>query len=267
MPAKYGGRHQIGNLRGFIAAGLDRMQGFESNFLPLLRFRVLIPLRYAGIEVPAVIVNALTLCFEIGQQLPYSGQIVTFKVSQPDDDVGNLDPGVIDVVLHIDSLTGGAEQANKSVTQDGIAQMADVGGLVGIDAGVLDQGMKMALLLRNIVADDLLHRSLAVKLAIDISGAGDGEGRKTLQRQQVLDQLPGNRARRSLKTAGQLESYRQRVLTHLQIGRLLDGDLRELNLIFGLKNRAEPLAKKSLLFAIHAKSLIFLPILAEGPPC
>jgi hypothetical protein len=41
--------------------------------------------------------------------------------------------------------------------------------------------------------------------------------------------------------------------------------LRKLDLVFGLKNRAEALAKKSLLFAIHAKPLIFLPILAEGP--
>jgi hypothetical protein len=43
--------------------------------------------------------------------------------------------------------------------------------------------------------------------------------------------------------------------------------LWKLYLVFGLKNRAEPLAKKSLLFAVHAKPLIFLPILAERPPC
>ena len=37
----------------------------------------------------------------------------------------------------------------------------------------------------------------------------------------------------------------------------------EFNLVFRLKNGAQSLAKKSLLFAIHAKPLIFLPILAE----
>ena len=143
--------------------------------------------------------------------------------------------------------------------------MADVRGLVGIDAGVLDQRMKMALLFRGIVAGDLLRGRLAVKLAIDVTGAGDRKRREALQRHQVRDQFPGDRARRSFEPASQLEGHRQRVLAHLQIGRLLDGDLREFNLIFGLKNRAEALAKKSLLFAIHAKPLIFLPILAERP--
>ena len=105
---------------------------------------------------------------------------------------------------------------------------------------------------------------LAVKLAVDIAGAGNGKGCEAFQRHQVRNQFPGDRTRRSFKPAGQLEGDRQRVLAHLQIGRLLDGDVRKFHLVFGLKNRAEALAKKSLLFAIHAKPLIFLPILAEG---
>ena len=52
--------------------------------------------------------------------------------------VGNLDAGVIDVILHIDLLPGGAQHAHKRVAQNRVAQMADVRGLVGIDAGVLD---------------------------------------------------------------------------------------------------------------------------------
>jgi hypothetical protein len=43
--------------------------------------------------------------------------------------------------------------------------------------------------------------------------------------------------------------------------------LWKLYLVFSLKNRADPLAKKSLLFAVHAKPLIFLPILAEPSSC
>ena len=188
-------------------------------------------------------------------------------MSQTDHDIGNLDPGVVNVVLHVDMLPGGAQQTHKGVAQDRVAQMTDVRSLVGIDAGVLDQGMKMALLVRSIVAGDLPCGRMAVQLAIDITCAGHGKGSEALQRHQLRDQFPGDRARRPFQTAGQLESHRQRVLAHLQIGRLLDGDLREFQLIFGLKNRAEALAKKSLLFAIHVKPLIFLPILAEGPPC
>ena len=86
----------------------------------------------------------------------------------------------------------------------------------------------------------------------------------------ALGQQPfgrGNHAWRAFEPPRQLEGHWQRILPHLQIGRLLDGDLWKLYLVFGLKNRAEPLAKKSLLFAVHPKPLIFLPILAERSPC
>ena len=63
-----------------------------------------------------------------------------FKVEEADDHVGDLNAGVVDVVLHVDLLPGGAQQAHKGVAEDGVAQVADVRGLVGIDAGVLDQG-------------------------------------------------------------------------------------------------------------------------------
>ena len=36
-------------------------------------------------------------------------------------------------------MSGGAQQAHERVTQNGVAQVADVRGLVRIDAGVLDQ--------------------------------------------------------------------------------------------------------------------------------
>ena len=242
-----------------------------------LRLRDLIPLRDARIKVPTVIVNALAARLEIGQQLADSGEIVTFKVSEADDHVGDLDPGVVDVVLHVHMLPGSTQQAHKGVAEDCVAQMADVRGLIRVDAGVLYQRMEMALLLGEIVERDLLRGGLAVELAIDVSRAGDFKGCEAGQRQQFPNQFRGNHTGRSFETAGQLEGHGQRVLAHLQIGRLLDGDVREFNMIFGLENRAKALAKKSLLFAIHvgsptrprpawdrAKPLVFLPILAEG---
>ena len=151
-------------------------------------------------------------------------------------------------------LPGGTQQQNESVAKNCVAQVTDVRGLVGIDAGVLDQGAKMALFFYGFVAGDRYGGCLAVQFAIDIAGASDGKGGKAAQRHQFRDQFPGDRAWRSFETAGQLEGDGQRVLAHLQIGRLLDGDLREFNLILGAKDRAEALAKKSLLFAIHAQN-------------
>ncbi len=103
----------------------------------------------------------------------------------------------------------------------------------------------------EIVERDLLRGGLAVELAIDIARAGDFERREAGQRHQFPNQFPGNHARRPFESAGQFEGHGQSVLTHLQIGRLLDGDVREFNLIFGLENGAKALAKKSLLFAVH----------------
>ncbi len=82
VPAQDGGRNQIGDLRNLVAAGLYGMQGFQTDLLSLLLLlRVcFIPLRDPRIEVPAVIVNALPLCFEIGQQLLDAGQIETLEV-------------------------------------------------------------------------------------------------------------------------------------------------------------------------------------------
>ena len=63
------------------------------------------------------------------------------KMQKSHHHIGHLHAGVIDVILYIHLLPGGAQQAHKRVAQNGVAQVADVRGLVGIDAGVLDQGM------------------------------------------------------------------------------------------------------------------------------
>ena len=65
-------------------------------------------------------------------------------MQKADDDIGNLHAGVVDVVLDVDFLSGGAEQADEGVAEDGVAQVADVRGLVGIDAGVFDEGVNPA---------------------------------------------------------------------------------------------------------------------------
>ena len=65
-------------------------------------------------------------------------------MEEADDYIGDLHTGVVDVVLDIDFLSGGAEETDEGVAEDGVAQVADVGGLVGIDAGVLDQCMNAA---------------------------------------------------------------------------------------------------------------------------
>src|SRR5271165_5115558 len=71
-------------------------------------------------------------------ELAHSGGGLVFEMEEANDDIGYLDAGVVDVVLDVDFLAGGAEQADEGVAEDGVAEVSDVGGFVGIDAGVLD---------------------------------------------------------------------------------------------------------------------------------
>ena len=62
-------------------------------------------------------------------------------MQESDDYVRNLHARVVDVVLHVDFPAGEFQQTNERVSEDRIAQMADVRGFVGIDAGVFDQNL------------------------------------------------------------------------------------------------------------------------------
>ena len=64
-------------------------------------------------------------------------------MAEGDYHVGHLDAGVVDVVLHFDVAPGGAQHADEGVAQDGVAQVADVGGFVGIDIGVFDDDLSV----------------------------------------------------------------------------------------------------------------------------
>ena len=57
---------------------------------------------------------------------------------ESDDDVRDLHAGVVDVILHFDAPPGAAQHAHQRIAQRGVAQVADVRGLVGIDVGVFD---------------------------------------------------------------------------------------------------------------------------------
>ena len=67
-----------------------------------------------------------------------SSRRLVFELAKSDDDVGDLDAGVVDVVLHLDGNAAEALHAYERVAQRGIAKVADVRRLVRVDGGVLD---------------------------------------------------------------------------------------------------------------------------------
>ena len=123
------------------------MQRVIAQFLPrfvLLVSSARVPLRCLRIKVPTVIVDSLILLLEFIQQQTRVGQRFAFEMQKSHHHIGHLNAGIVDVVLHIHLLPGGAQQADKRVTQNRVAQVANVRGLVGIDAGVLHQRVNPA---------------------------------------------------------------------------------------------------------------------------
>src|ERR1700722_5697121 len=98
-------------------------------------------------------------------------------MDEADDYICDLDAGVVDVVLDADVVTAfervGAEEALEGVAEDGVAEMADVRGFVGVDAGVLDETEAGAADLRVLVGRDAADGGGAVEADVQVACARD----------------------------------------------------------------------------------------------
>ena len=102
-------------------------------------------------------------------------------------------------------MAGGAQQADEGVTQDGVAKVTDVRGLVGIDRGVLDQNLAadiggafadVAEGYDGTIGDQPLRRNVALEVGIDITGAGNFEFLESVGQRQLGHDLFGDLSRR-----------------------------------------------------------------------
>ncbi len=99
------------------------MQGLPPQLLAL--GILLEPAADLAIEIPAVEVERLGE----GRHL---GEAEAAQVEEAHHHVGELDAGVVDVVLNLDRVTQALERAAQDVAEHGVAQVADVGRLVGL---------------------------------------------------------------------------------------------------------------------------------------
>ena len=114
---------EVGHLGEVVAAVFDGVQGGGPDLQPLLVF--VVPLGDPGVEVPAVVVEA----GGIGDRADLVERLV-FELAEADGDVGHLDARVVDVVLDFDLAPEEAQQAAERVAERGVAQVADMRGLV-----------------------------------------------------------------------------------------------------------------------------------------
>jgi hypothetical protein len=141
------------------------------------------------------------------------------------NNIGDLNSGVVDVVLHLDAVAEGAEHADEGVAQRRIAEVSDVGGLVGIDIGVLDDDL-LAVGGGGIgvAAEEGGGVGGAVETDVDVPVAGDLEPGDAGDGADLVGELAGDFLRGLAELFGQLERDRDRELAEVALARLLDGD-------------------------------------------
>src|SRR5580692_808672 len=253
MATKDGGRDQLGDGSRLTTGVFDGAQGLRTDLqvLFVLFFAFTVPLRDAGVEIPAVIVEVRLA----GERFDF-GAGFFLDVGETDNYVGNLHSGVVDVVLDVDFPARVTQQADESVSEDGVAQVTDVGGLVRIDAGVLDQNFARRNIGRRILAGDQdCGHGCAVDAGVQISGAGDFELVDTFDCAEACNNFFRDFARGLAQFLRQLKGERQRVFTELDLGRLFDDDGLEFETVGATQESAHGVGQSALKMTIQGVPL------------
>ncbi len=97
VTAENGGGDQLGDLGNFVVAFFDRVQGLGALLLVFGVFFV--PGRRGCVDVPADVVKPRLLDESLDVFLA-----LALEFTKSDHDVGNLNAGVVDVILHVDRI-------------------------------------------------------------------------------------------------------------------------------------------------------------------
>ena len=169
--------------------------------------------------------------------------------------VRDLHAGVVNVVLHFDAAAGVTQDAAERVAEDGVAQMADVRGLVGIDAGVLDHHLGRVrrgdggAFVAGFFAGGA-EKCGAVEEEIQVAAAGDFDALDAGNIFQRIRDLLCERARRFLHALGQLEAERRSDFAHGELRRAL-GDHGHVRLVALVDVVAQRLANAVVNGLVH----------------
>src|SRR6266481_7198584 len=132
----------VSQLSDGIVSCFDGMQDFNAQLKTIriwLTCAAAFPIEGANpcVEVPAVIIKrdsrgkGTVKRLDVGERQP-------FDVHKAHHDISDLDSRVVNVVLDFDAISCRLKYPYKRIAEHSIADVPDVRGLVGIDAGVLD---------------------------------------------------------------------------------------------------------------------------------
>src|SRR5262245_22009126 len=112
------------------------MKCLEPNLL--IRRILLIPLGDTRVEIPAVIIEGLrSLLAFLNEPLNISERAM-LEMLESDNYIGYLNACIVDVILHVDVVIGGAQKSDERVTQNCVPQVSYMSGFIGVDARVLN---------------------------------------------------------------------------------------------------------------------------------
>ena len=136
-----------------------------------------VPLAHPGIKIPAEVIDERVGLVDLGDAFAHAVEVKPEQVGEADDHIRHLHAGVVDVVLDADLparvVVVRPQQAGKGVAQDGIAQVADVRGFVGVDAGVLDEPKAGSAKVGVFIVRDAHDSSGAVEPDVQVARARD----------------------------------------------------------------------------------------------
>src|SRR5215467_483522 len=124
-------------------------------------------------------------------------------MQKADHHVGDLHTSVVNVVLYLNFFAGVAQDTRDGVAEYGVAEVADVGSLVGIDAGVLDDDFFRAEgRLGGLSRVKYAPERAAIKEDVEIAGAGDFDACDTRWKRKAGCDFLSDLARRTLQLLG-----------------------------------------------------------------
>src|SRR5262249_6760629 len=212
----------------FVSTLLDGMENLASPF-SCLRTRLVSPPDVC-VEVPAEIGEPLSRGRVTGQTAAANHfsdaglGIDAGQVDQRGDDIGDLNAGVVEVVLNLDGVSEKAQGAHENVSENSISEMADMGRLVRIDIGVLDDDLALAAREFGRCLEQRRDEGAALKREVDVAASFDAHRGDARRKAYLLRKLSGDRPRGPAKRLGEVEGHGAREVAHRDLGRPLEID-------------------------------------------
>ncbi len=209
MVLNHPSRDVSGELGGLVTAFFHCL---EARRAMLETFRIgFVPLGDLGVKIPRNVIEPLAAFAQRGFRvaLEHVVQTLAADVPEADDQVGDLDARVVDVVLHLDFPSEPLEETHQGVAEDGVAQMADVGRLVRVDVRVLDDDL--ALVPRRFrfrAREQGAQENVAIEERVEVTRPRDLDSFDAGGRNDRAGHGAGDVARRLLERASQFETHR-----------------------------------------------------------